>query len=423
LKLNLSLGAIASLQLAASFALQLIVLAVLGAGIGTDAYVAAQAVPAVIFSVLAVSLQNVWQPKLAVLSGDLVQWRNAQGAAQGQVLMLFGGMAVALIATAPLWVHVLFPGFSDSQAAMTAYMSQILLVAMILNGQAALLTTAQRARDRFLAAEVVSLLATIAAAGALALLLPAFGVEAAAWITLARAIVVTVILYVLADMPAMALRRAWRETAVWHQLRPMLAGSSIYKTGPLLDRFWSSYAPAGGVTVFNLAQAGMGAFSAVLDRAVSVPVTPRLARLVAAGDYSGVRKLYRTCVIRITILVALLLVVLLLLKPFWSSLALSLLRMDDPLSSQLWLICLLLLGYAHVAASGSVAVAAFYAMGDAKTPVKVGVLGFAFGVLLKSLAFLTWGLPGLALGTSIYYIINMLAMCVLLEKKIDGQLS
>jgi putative peptidoglycan lipid II flippase len=423
LKLNLSLGALASLQLAASFSLQLIVLAALGPGTSTDAFVAAQALPTVIFSILAVSLQNVWQPKLAMLSEKPVLWRKAQGTAQGQVLLLFGGMAVALITTARVWVPILFPGFSESQAVLTAYMSQILLIAMILNGQAALLTTAQRARDHFIIAEIVSLIATIVAAGALALILPVFGVEAAAWINLARAFIVTVILYKLAGRPPLELKRAWKEVVVWHQLRPMLAGSSIYKTGPIIDRFWSSHAPAGGITVFNLAQAGMGAFSAVLDRAISVPVVPRLARMVASQDYSGVRKLYRTCVIRITLFIALLFLLMLGLKPYWGSLALNLFRMHEPLSSQMWLISMLLLGYAHVAASGNIAVAAFYAMGDAKTPVKVGVLGFAFGALLKSLAFVVWGLPGLALATSIYYIINMAVIYILLEKKINERLS
>jgi 1-aminocyclopropane-1-carboxylate deaminase/D-cysteine desulfhydrase-like pyridoxal-dependent ACC family enzyme len=68
LKLNLYLGAIASLQLAASFALQLIVLAVLGAGTDTAALVAAQAVPGVVFSVLAISLQK----HLATETGSVV---------------------------------------------------------------------------------------------------------------------------------------------------------------------------------------------------------------------------------------------------------------------------------------------------------------------------------------------------------------
>jgi putative peptidoglycan lipid II flippase len=423
LKLNVSLGALASLQLAASFLAQLIVLAAVGAGISTDAFVAAQAVPAVIFSILAVSLQNVWQPKLAVLSEQRVLWREAQGTAQGQVLLLFGGVSVVLIATANYWMQLLFPGFSKPQAELAAHMSQILLVAMVLNGQAALLTTAQRARERFVAAETVSLLATVAAAAALAMVVPIYGVEGAAWVGLARAFVVAVILYALAGMPAVALRQAWQEATVWRQLRPILAGSSLYKTGPILDRFWSSHAPAGGVTVFNLAQTGMGAFSSVLERAISVPVTPRLARLVAANDYSGVRKLYRACILRVTFLVGMLLLVLLLLKPFWSGLALSLLRVHEPLSSQMWLICVLLLGYTHVAASGNIAVAAFYAMGDAKTPVRVGVVGFALGAVLKSFAFVAWGLTGLALGTSIYYIINIAVMCALLEKKINEQLS
>ena len=36
-------------------------------------------------------------------------------------------------------------------------------------------------------------------------------------------------------------------------MRPILVSSSFSKTGPLVDRFWSSLAPSGGMTLKELA--------------------------------------------------------------------------------------------------------------------------------------------------------------------------
>ena len=88
-----------------------------------------------------------------------------------------------------------------------------------------------------------------------------------------------------------------------------------------------------------------------------------------------------------------------------------------------WLMCLLLVGYLHVAASGAVIVAAFYAMGNTMTPVKIGVIGFIANVGLKYFGYLIFGMPGLVLSTSIYYVGNMLVTCMFLERIINDKSS
>jgi peptidoglycan biosynthesis protein MviN/MurJ (putative lipid II flippase) len=203
----------------------------------------------------------------------------------------------------------------------------------------------------------------------------------------------------------------------------LLAATSIYKSSPLIDRFWTSQAPVGAVSIFGLAQTAMGACATVLDRAICVPSAPVLERLVDSGDFEGVRREYRRCVRRIALLAAPIPLVLLCLLPVWESLLHLTLHVGPAVASSLWVMCMLLTGYLLVGASGSIVVSAFYAVGDTRTPASVGTLGFFIGTALKSVAFVWFGVPGLAMATSLYYLLNMAAMCLLLERKINVRIS
>jgi peptidoglycan biosynthesis protein MviN/MurJ (putative lipid II flippase) len=57
------------------------------------------------------------------------------------------------------------------------------------------------------------------------------------------------------------------------------------------------------------------------------------------------------------------------------------------------------------------------------TPVKVGVFGFCLSLPIKAAGFLVFGLEGLAIAISTYYIINMLIMLVILELRIANILN
>lgn len=420
---SLSLGLLATLQLLANLALQVVVLSIVGVGAATDAYVAAQAVPVLLVSVLATSLQNVWQPRLAVLANDENGRRVAQRLAQGQVLILLGVPVVALLLTSSVWVKWLFPGFSSEQLTLTATMARVLLLASLLNGHAALLTTAQRARDRFIGPELLQLIAFLLAIGGVILAMPRFGIEAVPWVSAARALTVCVVLYSMTERPGLAPHEALQKRELWSAAGMLIAGSSIYKTGPLVDRFWISMAPAGSVTVFNLVQTGMSALATVLDRAICVSATPTLARLAQTGEMTGLRSLYRQCVRRTLYVVAVVPLLLIAIRPFWPYLTGTVLKIAPALAEQMWLICFMLLGYLIVAGCGSAVMAAFYALGDTRTPVTIGVAGFLIGVVLKSVGFLGFGILGLAIATSAYYVLNLVVLIALLERKTRAEVS
>lgn len=423
MRLKLSLGMLAALQLLSSLLVQLTVLRIVGVGQLTDAFVAAQALPLVLFSILSVSLHSVWQPRLSILLNKYEKWREAQGIAQGQAFILFMLTAIPVGLFSDIWIPILYPGFNEQQEHLISLMTIPLLAAAGFNCHSTLFLTALRADDKFIRGEIVALIGTLISLALVYVAVSSWGVRAAAWIIFGRAVGVFFILYLIAQRPKFLFNQAWKGGEAWRGIKPLLAGSSLYKTSPLIDRYWSSQAGQGGVTVLNLAQTAMGAFATVIERAICVPVAPRLGRLVEQNDYPGLRKEYRTCVLYITIITTIMAMALIAINPAWDVLLMLVLKVSSKSASDMWIICLALLGYFHVAASGTIVVSAFYAMNDTRTPVRVGVVGFVFGVIIKSLGFLMYGLKGLAIATSIYYLCNMMAMCILLEKKIAIKLS
>lgn len=423
MRLGLSLATLALLQVVLSLVIQLAVLRIVGVGSLTDAFVAAQAVPLVVFSIISVSLHGIWQPRMSILINEGAEWRKAQGIAQGQTLLVFGSVGIPLLLLSDLWLPLMFPGFDQVQVALCSKMTLPLIASAGLNCHSAIFITALRARDRFIRGELVALLGNALAIALIFVLVPVKGIHMAAWIIFTRALLVYILLYVLAERPLVAVRQAWSHRESWESLKPLIAGSSLYKTSPLVDRYWSSQASAGGVTLLNLAQSAMGVLATVLERAICVPAAPELARLVQRRDYMGVRRAYRRCVLLISLITALLAAGLVAIYSVWQPLFDIALNMPAPQAAEIWWICLALLGYLHVAAAGTIVVAAFYAMGDTRTPLTIGVIGFFVGVLLKSVGFLQMGLIGLASASSLYYLCNMMFMCIFLEKKIDANLS
>lgn len=410
-------------QLIAAIVTQLVIVRLVGVGPDTDAYIAAQAVPSVLSAIIISALQSVWLPRMSVLSHDVAAWRVEQAGAQGQAFIMGAGALCLVWIGAIWWQPILFPGLSAEQLHSAYIFAGPLFIAAALNTQSALLTIALRARDRFLAAEVIAMAGTLVSLVLIAMALPRWGLEIVPWIAAGRAVAVYIIQLGLADWPKIGIKAGFAEKETWRLMRSLLMGASIYKTSPLVDRFWASQAPAGGMTTLALAQTAMGALSTVIERSICMPVTPTLSRLVAARDYQGLRAAYRTGVRRVTMVVLLIAVALVASHPLFVSVAMSLLKVNANTAFDLWMLCMLLLGYLHVAASGTIATAAFYALGNTETPVKIGVTGFFLGVFVRSIGFIFFGITGLAIGLSLYYIQNMLIMYIKLEKVVDANFT
>jgi putative peptidoglycan lipid II flippase len=418
MKQGFYLSVVVTMQLIATFATQLIVVHLVGIGRESDAYIAAQAVPSVLSAIIISALQSVWLPRMSVLSNDIAGLRDEQSVAQGQALIMGAGVLFIIWSGSEWWQSIIFPGLSSAQLERAHLLAGPLFIASAINIQSALLTIALRARDQFLIAEVVAMVGTVVSLVLIFTMLPLWGLEIVPWIAAGRALAVYFVQMGLSNFPRVNIMAGLSRRGMWQSMRPLLLGASIYKTSPLVDRFWTSQAPAGGMTAFSLAQSSVGALSTIIERSICMPLTPRFSRLAALNDYQGLRIAYWIGMKRVSLAVLSFGAIFILMNNIIISFAVYLFKINTEAAFDLWLICLLLLGFLHVAASGALAVAVFYAIGDVKTPVMIGICGYIIGLLLKWFMFNALSLKGIALATSIYYIFNIFVFTIVMHKKL-----
>lgn len=422
-KLKFLLAFVAFIQLSVNILGQIIVLKQIGAGDISDAYIAAQSVPSVIASILIVAFQSVWLPAFVSISESRKEWLKLQGNAQLFLLIPSVAITIVLCVTQKLWISLLFPGFNINQLTLTAIMAPLFFIASALSCHSALYITALRSVNKYIVAELLPLLTTILFLVGMYFLIPIYGIIIAAYLALLRALVLTLSLHFLAGNPAYNFSVLTNRNQLIKQLTLICTGSSLFKTSPLVDRYWSSHSPSGGLTIYNLSQTAMGTLSSMFDRAICVPNASLVSKAVANKDFAKVKSLYRYSLTEITLISVLIEIVIYFLYPVYVYLLTHWLGMTNGLATDMWLLCLLLIGYLQASAAGSIIVSAFYAMGDMKTPMKIGFLGFIVSILLKTVLFLLYGLKGMAIATSLYYMMNALVMFLLLERKVNARLS
>ncbi|WP_161492267.1 lipid II flippase MurJ [Polynucleobacter aenigmaticus] len=414
---------IVALQLAATFSTQIIVVRFIGIGVQTDAFSAALTIPAVLSAILIAALQSVWLPRFSAESSNKELWRDNLKVALGQSMLLSGGIFILAVGTMQWWLHYIFPDFSIAQLSSAITLSSILSIASIFNVLSSILVIAFRSQSRFYKIEIIALLGTIFSLIALFYVIPIWGLVGVALITLGRSLIIFIIQMAFLGWPSISVGRGYKSCKTWRLMGPVFAGAIIYKTSPLVDRFWASQSSIGGLTLFNLAQMAVGALAIMLERSICVPIISRFGYYVANRDYKELKSSYRFGVFQITLISILFVFAMILLKDPFIEIIKFILNVNIDDASNIWWLCLLYVGYLHVSASGGLPVAVLYSLNDTKTPFIIGMIGFIASLFIKAFSFILFSLPGLVLATSIYYILNMAFMCWICERGINARNS
>lgn len=375
----------------------------MGAGTATDALFAAMAVPAFVTGVLAIPLFRVLVPFFSAGAG-------ASPAAIGTVLLasaaLLTGTALVLSWTAPVWVRALVPGFTDDGVALTVLLLRIQLPGMVLAGVASVLRSAHNAGNRFIYPAAAACVSAAASLVLVLVFLPRVGITAAAWSFAARG--AADFLFLLPVGAAVSLA-SWSPAALretWRRLHPLIIGSTYERTEVLVDRFLSSLAPAGALSLLSLAQQVHGGGAQILNRSVSDPVVPLLTRLSAERDWRGVRRIIARRVSGIVLIsgVGMLLVLLAGRAVLEAIPGVRNLRPEDV--RLLWWLVILMAGWLMTDPIANLLANVFYAMGDTATPTRLGVVSYTVGIALKVSGFLAWGVAGMAAASTGYFVLR-----------------
>jgi putative peptidoglycan lipid II flippase len=309
-----------------------------------------------------------------------------------------------------------FPGFKRHDLAIQ--LCRIQLLTLVLGAGAAVFSAALHARRRFVQPELAQALGQAACLAVLGLTISKFGVVGTAWAFVVRgAVQMAFLIFSLGigkpvSLPKELLGR------FWDRWKPLLAGTGIYKTEPLVDSFLSSMAGPGGLALYYLGQRLYGAALEVVRKGFAEPVLPVLSIRAGEGDERAFRALYRRRIVLIlTFVLPAYGLFVLAGKP-----VLQLLIGRGGVTPEnvhtLWVILVALGGVFVGGAAGQIVAFAWYARGDTRTTTAIGVSTFVVAVGLKVAAFWKFGIVGLAVASSVHYLGTGLVSFFILERRI-----
>lgn len=415
MKQAVQLGALSSANIGIAFLFQWYVLVQLGAGVETDAFFAGMTIPQLVLVVISGSLMHVLVPLLSGESKDRLRHD-----AWGFLVLIggtFGSLAVLLYVAAPWWVPLTVPGFDDAGKALTVELTRIQLISMVFAAMNGVQWAAYVARQKLVWAEFTPILANASALLLLIWALPRFGVIAAAWIGTLRAGLHTLLLApgmgypVRPDLKSAAIQEAWK------RIKPLLLGTAYYKTDSLVDRFLLSMSAAGSLSLYYLAQQIYGAARQVLNKAIAVPLVPVLSKLHKTGDAEGFQHTYYQKLLHVGAISLTGLLALALSGQAFLALLVGHGNVSANNVAQLWWIMIWLGGVFGGGAMAQISSSSFYALGDTSTPTRLGIYSYTLYIPIKIALFYYFGVMGLALSTSMFFVVNLYLQNHLLKIK------
>jgi putative peptidoglycan lipid II flippase len=411
----LILGAAVAINLLLQFLFQWYIIIFFGAGTETDAFFGAMALPQFILMVLSGSLTMVLIPLISNYSGNEFleeSWNYFQA-----VGILFTIISILLLLTSYWWVGWILPGFKGENFTLSLNLARIQLVGMLFSALLSVLWAAHSAKGNFVLIETTSIIANSISFVALLIISKYMGIYAAAWLNVLR-----VLLQVLFLMKLLGPYRSFQYSSptfkiVWKKLQPLIAGNLYFKTDMLVDRYLTSTGVTGQLTIFNLAQQLYMIASGILSKVLINTIIPSLSISHQAGEkktfYSKYKQRFRL-VFSISVLVYLVLL-------FFGRPLLKLLfsYKNFPIANvnNLWLILVCLFGFWFGGLLGVLTSGTFYAKGDTKTPTFISVVLFTAYIPTKIYIFWKFGIIGLALSVSIYYLSSLILQMVFLYRQ------
>lgn len=415
MKQAVQLGTLSATNIGITFLSQWYVLTELGPGLETDALFAGMTLPQLVLAVISGSLMHVLIPLLA--GNDEDQLRHDAWGILVIVSFLFGLLATILYVAAAWWIPFTVPGFSAAGQVLTIELTRIQLIGMVFAAMNGVQWAAYHARQQFVWAEFVPILASSTALLLLILTLPRFGVIAAAWISTLGLGLQTVLLApgmgrpIRPNLQSAAIQQALK------RIKPLLWGAAYYKTDPLVDRFLLSTAGSGSLSLYYLAQQLYGAVNQVINKAIAAPLVPLLSNLYKTGNRAEFRRVYRRKLLHVGVISLCGLLFLTLFGQATLDILVGHGNINAENVKSLWWIMLWLGGMFVGGAMGQISSTAFYASGNTTTPTRIGIYTYTFYIPLKIGLFYYFGIIGLALGTSFFLLANLFLQNWLLMKK------
>jgi putative peptidoglycan lipid II flippase len=270
-----------------------------GLGDQLDAYLTALLLPTVGIGVISGSLTVALLPVYV-----RVREREGHAAASeliarslGRAMTTLVLVALGLAVVSPVILPWLAPGFPPAKLLLVRQLLYLLLPSLVLSGMAALWTAVLNAGERFVMAALAPIavpLSTLAAIVAF----PRFGVHAlAAGTTVGFGVVAVLVGTTLWNGGLSPLPRFRGMTpavqSVFDEYWPMVIGALFMSGTNLVDQAMAAMLGAGSVSALSLGGKLTSAAAGIASVAVGAAVFPPLSRWVASEDWRGLARGYR----------------------------------------------------------------------------------------------------------------------------------
>lgn len=404
-----------------------------GATGATDAFVAASAVPMIVYDLLiggAISAALV--PVLVEKADDDAHLSEVLGALLTLAAVALLGVTAVLLLLAPSLMLILGGGFDAAQREQATGMVRVMLVAVLLQGLAGVLMAALYARKRFAAPAFAPALYNGAIIAGALVLHPMLGVESLAvgvvLGALGQLVLQAMALPGLRLRPSLGLHRPEVRQAL-RLYAPVAAGMIVTIIGIVIDRYLASLLEDGSMTIMSYATRLIQFPLGLVGVAISSAILPTLSEYAAAEPVDSETRwdAYRRGVVSGTRLIFFLMIPALV--------GIALLR--DPLVQVMFergrfsldetaRTSLVLLAYAPqlpFTALDQLLIVAFYARKDTRTPVLVGVVTVLVYLGAALLLIGPMGVTGLALANAIQNSAHGLILLVLLQRAVGAVVS
>lgn len=401
---GLSLLLLASLNIVFVFIFQWYLVYTVGVGAESDAFVSSITIPQIVLSIFSGSLTNVLVP---LWSGESEGKQNNEAWFFLLVILaVFGGLSYLLFCSADAWVPIIFSGFETKAKQLAVELTKIQLISLVLNAISGLQFSVCQARKRFVYSEFVPVFSGAVSFLLLIWFLPDYGIQAAAWLVVLRSGLQVLVMLPLLGRPNFVEMDGGFTGDVWHRIKPLIFGTVLYRTEPMLDRYLLSGATAGSLSTYYLCQQIINALCQVVSKAFVSPIVPDLGVLYRAADVRSIKSTYAK---RLRFLIGLCLSGMIVFFPiaFCATDVLAAQFGLNPESIEGFLkILLSLSGMMLGGVLGQLVSSAFYVCSDTRTPTRISIISLLVYVPLKIYGFMVFGPLGLAILTSFYYMVN-----------------